>query len=59
MHHQTTLIGFLYSPYRSDPITWCVGRRTEGFVGGEAYPFVFDDILINQGSGWNDKTKKY
>ena len=55
----TTLLGFLYSPYRSIPISWWVGKRNNTWVYGEAYPFVFDDILINQGNGWNKTTNKY
>ena len=56
--HLTTLTGFLYSPYRSIPISWWVGRE-EGFLNGEAYPFEFDYILVNEGNGWNLKSNKY
>ena len=59
-HHQlTTLLGFLYSPYRSVPISWWVGRGKEYFVQGEQYPLEFDNILINQGNGWNQRTNRY
>ena len=58
-HQLTTLLGFFYSPYRSVPISWWVGKRNNTWVYGEAYPFVFDDILINQGNGWNETTNKY
>ena len=58
-HQLTTLLGFFYSPYRSVPISWWVGKRNDAWVYGEAYPFVFDDILINQGNGWNETTNKY
>ena len=59
-HHQlTTLQGFLYSPYRSVPIAWCVGRKKNRILTGELYPVEFDDILINQGNGWNENTNRY
>ena len=60
MHHQlTTLLGFLYSPNHFIPVSWCVGRKEGGWVYGEAYPFVFDCMLINQGNGWNENTNRY
>ena len=59
-HHQlTTLLGFLYSPHRSVPISWWVGRGRDGFVQGELYPVEFDNMLINQGNGWNETTNSY
>ena len=58
-HQLTTLLGFVYAPYRSVPISWWVGKRKDAWVNGEAYPFVFDDILNNQGNGWNETTNKY
>ena len=58
-HQLTTLLGFLYSPYRSVPISWWVGKGKDGFKYGEAYPLVFDDMLINQGNGWNETTNIY
>ena len=56
---QTALQGFLYSLSCTVPISWCVGRNASGYVVGEAYPFVFDNILIHQGNGWNETTNMY
>ena len=58
--HLTTLKGFLYSPHRSVPISWWVGRSKEDYYSdGEMYPLKFDCILINEGHGWNTKSNKY
>ena len=58
-HQLTTLNGFLYAPYRSVPIAWWVGNSKDDVLRGLINPFVFDDILINQGNGWNRTTNKY
>ena len=58
-HHLTTLMGFLYSPYRLVPISWWVGREVSDFLAGEVYPFKFDYILNNEGKGWDSKSNKY
>ena len=51
----TTLKGFLFSPYRIVPISWCV--MSDLVVGGTdvagpVAPVTLNTVLVNQGSGW-------
>ena len=55
----TTLVGFLYSPYRTVPIAWCVAKKISDPVRGEVYSFEFDRIFIDEGNGWRKVTNRY
>jgi hypothetical protein len=59
IRHPTSLLGFLYSPYRSVPISWSVAREASGSITGpvEAYPF--DTVYVNQGNGWQESNYRF
>jgi hypothetical protein len=57
LRYQTSLLGFLYNPYRQLPISWSVA--TEASATGLVYPLGFDVVFVNQGNGWNVATNLY
>ena len=60
-HYQTSLKGFLYSPHRIAPISWCVLLNAHDNIVANTLtdPLQFDNVLINQGFGWNKMTNRF
>jgi hypothetical protein len=55
----TALLGFLYSPYSSKPISWSVGRVGIGFITGPVETYLFDIIFANQDNGWQASNYRF
>ena len=58
---QTSMKGFLYKPFLSAPISWCIIKATPVniIINGPVDPLTFDTILVNQGFGWNGVTNRF
>jgi len=58
-NHQTALLGFLYAPVAFNPVSFSVKANSAGVATGVQDPFIFDTVLDNQGSGWNEATNVF
>ena len=56
-NNQSSLLGYLYEPRHGLKIIWSVHRNMS--CSGYRNPFTFNDILLNEGNGWNYKTNKF
>ena len=58
---QTSMKGFLYKPFLSAPISWCVieAAQVNIIINGPVDPLTFDTILVNQGLGWNGVINRF
>ena len=61
IRYQTSMKGFLYKPYQTLPISWCVaweeGSNVE--IVGPIDPVSFNVIFINQGSEWDEALSRF
>ena len=59
--YQTSLKGFLYKPYRNDPISWCVlwAQDINLQIFDPIDPVRFNAVLVNQGSGWKEASNMF
>ena len=49
----TSMKGFLYKPYRCEPVSWRVAINKDGCTSGPLDPVHFDAVFVNEGSGWD------
>ena len=62
IRYQTSMKGFLYKPYQTLPISWCViWEESDNLANivGPIDPVVFNIIFTNQGSGWDQALNRF
>ena len=60
IRYQTSMKGFLYKPYRSVPISWCVvWDDVSTIIAGPIDPVAFNIVFVNQGSGWDEALNRF
>ena len=61
IRYQTNLKGFLYKPYQTVPISWCViwEEDVSTAIVGPVDPVVFNLVYVDQGSGWDQALNRF
>ena len=62
IRYQTSMKGFLYKPYRTAPVSWCVvweNSVASTTIAGPVDPVAFNILLVNQGSGWDEALNRF